>query len=432
MNKSKKTILSLAFASAAMVFMALPQTSHAETLDEGVATLVESVKNNDLDGALKSWDRIGSRLGELGKMANDAAKQAEAILEPAKMASKVLASEAIELQDIVEMVNADTETLNKIKPQAPKFKNLMDGISEQDLKSSDAATRKDALDKAIMQGETAMAEYETAYEALKEKQAQAEQAYKEARDALKRGIALGKQLEDLNNSKAGLWLNAYGGQLAFMVLDVELHLKNALTERRNAARELVERYNDSLSQMDKVMESYELLRDWLSFYSWQELAILSAEAREAEKEAANVFDIGEDLKNAKKSFDRSKELADEADAINAPSRQSIRIQALIDKTVRDTGVSREKARKLIEEANEKDRKLYAAQQFSMLMSMASSVASLSGQPSGGETAASQTVPQEPPSNIQGGGSGLRPPIVLPRETPGTTGTNPPVVNPPTL
>src|SRR5262249_1367876 len=87
-----------------------------------------------------------------------------------------------------------------------------------------------------------------------------------------RGYMLEKKLDAINSSEAGVFLNVGGNRLAYMLLDIMLHVRPALGARLTAARNLSKRYDNVIASAETTLARYDTFNDWASFYRWQDWA----------------------------------------------------------------------------------------------------------------------------------------------------------------
>jgi hypothetical protein len=348
------------------------QVSAQTSLDSHIQEFRKAVHAKDAAGTVDSLVGGAIRLNKLVTDVTDAVTPLADAVEIVSRATAAFNQEPMELDSLVESITKDTAALEAVVvPSAPKVGNLMEGIPEKELQSTDPRIRGSALDKLRTKGRQFEEGYRQELGRLKVKRDKAREVYEEARAADERGYELEKVLDKLNSSPAGAFLNIGGGRLVWMLVETGLYVRPALTRRENAARDLVGRYDNVIQQMETTLQRYALYDDWASFYRVQDWVHENTTAAAA----MGGLDPSENLAKAEEKFAEAGQLTQSLGV--GQSRNAAIMQQLAEETVRETGATMEAAKKLLDAASRKADRASALREFTGLINLAGAVAGVS-------------------------------------------------------
>jgi hypothetical protein len=234
------------------------------------------------------------------------------------------------------------------------------------------------------------AKYHIALDQMKAERQKVRNALKQAEEASDRGYEVEKLLEKLNDSAAGVFLNIGGQRLSYMLLDMSLYVRPALSARVNASRDLVRRYDEVVNKMEGILDRYRAFDRWAAFYSWQDWARLNLAHSESIRPTA-------DLDDARQTLDSAIQLADQLAQKRTDSRGASAIDGLVRETIVTTSATQEQAQKLIAEANKRDAKAASSREFSALLQLAVAIAGATRkQPAAKNAQVQRPTPVPPP------------------------------------
>lgn len=367
------------------------RTCLGRSLEQYGTELSSALKKRDAGRALTSLSGAAARLAELYRISAKVAAPAKTVVREVSRGVTAFSGDAIELAALQDMISKDIDAIKNRSVNMPSFKNPSIGIPLDALESDDPAIRGRALDNLRETGIREERSFRESRNRVQNERNSLRQVHDEARKTVQRGIQIETILKELNEGPYGSALNLYGQKLIYMFLDISLEINPSLVAREQEIKKLLLKYDEVLQDADTTLERYRELHDWSGFYRWQdwirEQIPFDGELAKAER---LINEIGR-LEQHKPS----REYSDQARAI----------AQLLEKTIRETNVTREQARQLILAAHQKDARAAARAEFSALMSLVGSVTQFSSGAPGvmpGKPSTSSPVPTKPPMMIPRG------------------------------
>jgi hypothetical protein len=270
-NKAPKS--SAVFLGA---LFSLSPVVHADSLDRHLLDFVNAVKAGDSAKAVDSLADAAIRLKELNGKVSTATKPAKDVADTLELASEMLAAEPQIFRQLVADIKQDTLAYESVKPGAPECVNPLKGVPEQVDERRAQFSAKRARAQSILE-EAKLTERETRH--------------------------VQEQLEELNASPAGTAFNLAsreyvgGGKLLYILAEVGVDVRPALTERAGAAQKMVGRYDAVILRMEQTLERHAAFSAAANRFLWQDFA-RGYEVRDRSGEIEALISLADAMCNA--------------------------------------------------------------------------------------------------------------------------------------
>lgn len=380
------------FISTLAACSALSSVCEAGKLSTEISHIQSAETRKTSDAILASVEKIAGRLAEFYKLneeristISDMSDYADEIQD----GINVYNGSPLKLNEMLDTIENETSQIKSRDVVTPSFENLMTPEIRKNLSSLQAKDRRLALVHLELNGKKARANYIEKMQKAKLSRKEAQGMYDKAGDAWERGRKLEKTLGKINDSPAGIFLNAANREFAYRFLDLVIYINPALARKSHAAQDLLKRHDAGLKSMEDQLTRYDHFISWVQYQGWEESARLAANSPQER--------LGQSLKDAQDIVDN---IVGVGSGSPPPvSAENAGLSQLILSTVHSNAISTEKARQLVEEAARKRAAKARYETMTSILSLANSIISRAagmtgGQPASGGTTNSVTLTPE--------------------------------------
>jgi hypothetical protein len=330
----------------------------SQSLDIHLSEAIAGVKDKDFKTAIEGTSKAVGRLRELYRVAEDYAQPVQTLADELEKGLDVFTGAPRELEQLNNLIRNDTAIIEARTISSPTLSDPMQGVSRADLYGSDSAKHREALGRLRSQTRELRREHGQQLARLQRERTEAVRLRDESRETLDRGLQMERVLEEVNSSAASPLLNAYGGRIGFMLLDVTEHINPSLTERWQAATNLVRKYDLVIGEVEDAGKPIKALEDWTGFYQWQE-AVRTQAPFTKEMDEANR--LQEEIQSTGRR------------SVPGASAQAQFINKLAERMHQETGIAITRAKDLIEQARRRDAAAARQAEMDALVNLAATI-----------------------------------------------------------
>lgn len=299
------------------------------------------------EGGVSRWIQLfGQGVGKYYGLYTQVKEKFDGFTREIDLGSNVIAGAPLAVDPkMIDWLNSQADQFAALSQRLtmPKF-DPMKGVLETDLGSADPRVRTAAYD-AI---EANHVEYERLVERYEQKASQASGILNRAEGDYQRLRKYDEMLAEINRSPIANKLNAVtGNKFAYLWLDANTTLFDAITRRAGAAHDLKNAYDRTVSGMKKQLEQAKDLRDWARFFG--SVSTRKAPGQDSASKAISYLDRAENnLRDA-----RAKEAAGRG--LGARSETAIRLETILNSSHVLTQTVRSEVADLLQKADAADR-----------------------------------------------------------------------------
>lgn len=380
-------------------------------IEAGVREIKKGQEKGDFEQIVDGLESVAYRFKDIIASQNKAAGIMNDAADEIIKAMKVYNQDPLILEDIKDAIDKDTAAIEAKGPTPYRTENPITEDVQAKLASSSPSDRRQALkevrSKLVKQKE-----------AVHKKVADATRSKTEASTMVglaeateKRGLDLENVLRAALDSPVGGVFTIASHKFGEIFLDMALYVNPALARRVSATRDYLKRSTKELSSLEGQLAELDNFEQWVGYYQWEL-----------------------DMKFPSEEFEKSIAMLEDLDRLqgkltNQKSAEARRIGKLVETTVKDNQVTKERAEALVQYARFKDANVARIEAFGNLFNLGASVAGMSaggaksssGVPSSTKSVLDEfdQISKQQPTILRAGPS-TPPPLVVPKikTTPG--------------